>query len=547
MESNKAFTNLVEEVQSYVDILQKAIAAVGQVKKSLKTTASDVNSQIRDSVSRHLEAMRNREIWLLAQVEVVQHIKEDVLRQQQAELNRALGRLQSTCSMLEQGGKTLDRESLEYRTRESLSALSDLNLTPEETNTISFLARNFQLQESIHKFGVVASDNLLFNKQAEPYRKKTTFYSPPGSSSDWLMKNTCDNSLPDVPEMHSAKIDIQNWLPKQGTVTTTTDGTMASIPENPIEHWLVKSQSQDIAMETENGKQALNTKEVDVDKEAEIQGWLLQSRKNCGAAPAPSSGLFEYYQVISLSDSSKWLKTTGTSTIQQSSTNPISATYRKIAASSSSQWLMKKPSLASKLLRNNSTQSCSECSCGIPSLCSESSSQEELTELEDDSSETSDWLMLRKEDSKAIGGFNTSSKSMLVEPPDNDKWLLTRSNSQSSVVTNDTSGIGSYKENVAAQSNQHWLQRQGSSLLDNKEADEAAGSSVKSFSRGQTGDFHQWLLKPTRDSGICKWLARSSSEKCKNCPRMCSKGVFKVFDQVAGSKDGWLMSTQELY
>ena len=122
---------------------------MGQVKASLKITAREVKSQIRDSMSRHLEAMRNRETWLLGQVEVVQHIKEDVLRQQQAELNKALGRLQSTCSLLEQGGKTLVRDSIECRVRETLSAMSDLNLNPEETHAISFLSRNFDLQESI--------------------------------------------------------------------------------------------------------------------------------------------------------------------------------------------------------------------------------------------------------------------------------------------------------------------------------------------------------------------------------------------------------------
>lgn len=70
MDDNKNFAILLEEVHSNIDVLQKAIAKVSEVKASLKTKASDVKSQIRDSVSRHLEAMRNRETWLLGQVEV---------------------------------------------------------------------------------------------------------------------------------------------------------------------------------------------------------------------------------------------------------------------------------------------------------------------------------------------------------------------------------------------------------------------------------------------------------------------------------------------
>ena len=158
-------TDLLEEVHSQVDMLQKAVAQVSQVKASLKTTASEVKSQIRDSVSRHLEALRNRETWLLGQVEVVQHIKEDMLRQQQAELNKALGRLQSTCSLLEQSSKALDTDSLECPVRESLESVGQLSLIPEETSAINFVARNFELQDSIHKYGVVISDHPFADKQ----------------------------------------------------------------------------------------------------------------------------------------------------------------------------------------------------------------------------------------------------------------------------------------------------------------------------------------------------------------------------------------------
>lgn len=548
MDSSAAFISLMEEVNCKVDYLQKAIASVGQVKASLKITAREVKSQIRDSMSRHLEAMRNRETWLLGQVEVVQHIKEDVLRQQQAELNKALGRLQSTCSLLEQGGKTLDRDSIECRVRETLSAMSDLNLNPEETSAISFLSRNFDLQESIHKFGVVASDKHL-DKQAVPPRWKGAFYSPSGPSDDWLVKKS-DMLLADVLKIPSAKYDIQDWLlPKQASVTMVTERPITSIPEHPIEHWLVKCQSQDVPMETQNREDVLAAEDEDLNKSAENQGWLLQSGEERVDVPTPSSNLFEYYNIVKMSDSSKWLKKSEASSRQRSSTNPITVTYRKIAASSSDQWLLKKPATASsaKLLRSTSMQSCSECSCGMSSVCSDTEAQEELTEFEHGSSEVSDWLTVQNADLESRSEVSSSTENMLTQASENDTWLLKHSSSVSSGVSNDATGIGRYKENLAAQSNDYWLQHRSPTSPSNKDVDAESSSGFKSFGSSIPGDYNRWLLKPAISSDICKWLARSSSEKCKNCSRMCSYGLFKVFDQVSGSNDGWLMSTQELY
>ena len=56
---------------------------------------TQVKSQIHTSISRHLETLRNREVWLLGQVDTVLGGKEEVLHRQQARLNKALGVLHS--------------------------------------------------------------------------------------------------------------------------------------------------------------------------------------------------------------------------------------------------------------------------------------------------------------------------------------------------------------------------------------------------------------------------------------------------------------------
>ena len=568
MDDNKNGAILLEEVHSSIDMLQKAIAKVGKVKASLKTTASDMKSQIRDSVSRHLEAMRNRETWLLGQVEVVQHIKEDVLRQQQAELNKALGRLQSTCALLEQSGKAFDTESLECRVRESLEDVGDLNLNPSETNAIGFVAQNFELQKSIHKFGGVVCDHPLIDKKlVSSYEKlklhsgkKLAFFTPSGRSEDWLMKQSPDNSSQDGSKISTSNFSVQDWLkPQAPPAGRSTELPIISMPQNSsIEHWLAKSQSQSAAMETDMETEASKNKKNVENKDvvtsarmtrAEIQGWLLQSEKATAASAVPPSSLFEYFKDVNISDSNMWLKKPCGSVKEELSTDLIGDTYRKIAASSPYKWLKRKsPSTpSSKFSRSISTQSCSECSCGMASMCSYTDAQEKSMEFDDSISDMSDGLAVRK-DVEISSGVTASSLDLSMEVPDNDRWLLKQSDyCESSVTTNDSTGIKNYKENLAAQSSQCWLLCQDPDNPENKKVDDREiESGMKSYIESLPVDHNQWLLNRPTDSSICKWLARSSSERCKDCPRMCSKGLFKVFDQVASSKDGWL-KLPELY
>ena len=549
-------TDLLEEVHSQVDMLQKAVAQVSQVKASLKTTASEVKSQIRDSVSRHLEALRNRETWLLGQVEVVQHIKEDVLRQQQAELNKALGRLQSTCSLLEQSSKALDTDSLECRVSESLESVGQLSLIPEETSAINFVARNFELHDSIHKYGVVISDHPFADKQMVSSferlqlssGKKLAFFTPSGSCEDWLMKTNAGSACQDTPKSHAVVSNIQDWLqPKEASVVSATESSVTSMPQQNVENWLAKCQSQDAVKDiddiAENPGKAFAVAE---NKATEIQNWLLKTQETNSAASLPPANLFDYYRVVRLSESSKWLKSNAGSAKGKLSTSLIGDTYSKIAASSPDKWLMQRKlpvASSSALVRSISSQSCSECSCGLSSGCCDADAQEKAGNFDDTSSEFSDWLAVKRVDTSR----SSSPERVSTEVAANNTWLIKQHGEISQHETMDVTGIKNYRENLASQSNEHWLKHEGSSLLpDNNKDSEGITSGMKAYIDSLPVDNNQWLLNPPEDDGLCKWLARRSSEKCKECPRMCSNGLFKIFGEVSSSKGGWLMS-QELY
>jgi len=555
MECREGLTDLLGELYSNIDMLQKAITDVSQIKVSLKTTASDLKSQIRDSVSRHLEALRNRETWLLGQVEVVQHVKEDALHQQQSEFNKALGRLQSLCALLEQTGKVLDTESLECHARESIAALGDLNFSPEETKVINFVAQNFELHELIQKFGaVVVSDNPDADKQIVPYfqmlglGKKSSFFTPSGPSEKWLMKTSGASTSQGTLKIHSLELNIQDWLQQKRVPGTSSTESLVAFPKpHPIEHWLSKGQSEtctaekEISLETPESKRKGNDNAATIvmNKTSEIQGWLLDSSTTRESTILPSNQ-FSYYKVVKMSESSQWLNRSG---IPEDAlpTNGIGKTYNYSATSGADEWLKKKVEStgSAEFSRSISTQSsCSDCAGGLSSECSD-------LELDDTLSEMSDQLAVQNEDGESSSGIGAPSSYLASEVPDNDRWLLKQS-CKTNVLAQNHTGIKKYKDNLAAQSTQDWLHPRSEQASENRDAENLVASGMKSYIDSLPVGKNHWVLNPSKDTDICKWLAGSSFERCKNCPTMCSKGVFEVFDQIASSRDGWLLS-QELH
>lgn len=70
---------------------------------------AQVKANIHSNISRLLESMRNREVFLLNQVDVILEAKEERLRGQEDQLNQAIGRLSNCLSLLD-GGTSLSTE-----------------------------------------------------------------------------------------------------------------------------------------------------------------------------------------------------------------------------------------------------------------------------------------------------------------------------------------------------------------------------------------------------------------------------------------------------
>lgn len=148
---------ITDKVKKRITDLEQAIQRLDFVKRHLNQNSSEIKTQIHTSISRHLETLRNREVWLLDQVDTVLVGKEEVLQQQQARLNKALGILHSSLTHATGSGDD------ETATRHLVQALEELNTTElkaEETPYIAFRADQVALRESILSYGRVDANGM---------------------------------------------------------------------------------------------------------------------------------------------------------------------------------------------------------------------------------------------------------------------------------------------------------------------------------------------------------------------------------------------------
>ncbi|ELV11880.1 Nuclear receptor coactivator 4, partial [Tupaia chinensis] len=66
--------------------LELAIGGVLQAEQQIKDNLREVKAQIHSCISRHLECLRSREVWLYEQVDLIYQLKEETLQQQAQQL-----------------------------------------------------------------------------------------------------------------------------------------------------------------------------------------------------------------------------------------------------------------------------------------------------------------------------------------------------------------------------------------------------------------------------------------------------------------------------
>ena len=152
------------------------VEAIESVKSALSLTATQKNmfhekavvakNQIQDDISFHLELLRNREVWLLDQVDVHAQMKEEAFESRLNELCALLAKLE-VCKELLEAQELQGSQAIVDKAKEIMSGLSNMAHQFEDVAEICFSADNYALSDAVKNYG-----NIL-GESCETFQKKS--------------------------------------------------------------------------------------------------------------------------------------------------------------------------------------------------------------------------------------------------------------------------------------------------------------------------------------------------------------------------------------
>ncbi|XP_063814909.1 nuclear receptor coactivator 4 isoform X2 [Pseudophryne corroboree] len=209
--------------------LEAAIEALVKAEQQVKENSREVKAEIHSCISRNLECLRSREIWLLEQADLIQQLKEEALQQQAQQLYWLLGQFNCLIHQLE----TPHSNDLANQITVCLERLGSLALKPEESSAMSFEADVPSLRKAITLFGSIQTMNCdeitetanathcsfvnqnpwLLNHYVRPVEQKPLSGTLNTPLSDWLLEHQATN-LHQCPALYIPNSSPQDWLLK---------------------------------------------------------------------------------------------------------------------------------------------------------------------------------------------------------------------------------------------------------------------------------------------------------------------------------------------
>ncbi|XP_011353726.1 nuclear receptor coactivator 4 isoform X1 [Pteropus medius] len=245
--------------------LELAIGGVLRAEQQIKDNLREVKAQIHSCISRHLECLRSREVWLYEQVDLIYQLKEETLEQQAQQLYWLLGQFNCLIHQLE----CTQNKDLANQVSVCLERLGSLTLKPEDSTVLLFEADTTALRQAITTFGSLKTiqipEHLMANASSSnvgPYLEKRGYIpllekqKSAGSTttavplSEWLLGNkpACGREAPYTPSTN-----LQDWLTQKQTLENNQASARAFNffsnvwgNLNGLENWLHKSQQQEV-------------------------------------------------------------------------------------------------------------------------------------------------------------------------------------------------------------------------------------------------------------------------------------------------------------
>lgn len=211
--------------------LEHAIGGVLKAEQYIKDNLREVKAQIHSCISRHLECLRSREVWLYEQVDLIYQLKEETLQQQAQQLYWLLGQFNCLIHQLE----CTRSKDLANQVSVCLERLGSLTLRPEDSTVLLFEADTASLRQNITTFGSLKTMQIpehLMPCAASPspgppverkasvakQEQKPSFRPSFIPLCDWLLRSkpASTHLSPYVPSTNP-----QDWLNKKQTLTNS--------------------------------------------------------------------------------------------------------------------------------------------------------------------------------------------------------------------------------------------------------------------------------------------------------------------------------------
>ncbi|XP_021497393.1 nuclear receptor coactivator 4 [Meriones unguiculatus] len=251
--------------------LELAIGGVLRAEQQIKDNLREVKAQIHSCISRHLECLRSREVWLNEQVDLIYQLKEETLQQQAQQLYWLMGQFNCLIHQLEY----TQNKDLANQVSLCLERLGSLALKPEDSTVLLFEADTSALRQTITTFGSLKTiqipEHLMAHGSSSnigPFLEKRGYIQVPEqksassgtavSLSEWLLvsKPAIGHQAPYVPS-----INPQDWLtPKQTLENSQNSARACSFLSNAwgnlkgLENWLLNSHQQEIPEKPSSSK-----------------------------------------------------------------------------------------------------------------------------------------------------------------------------------------------------------------------------------------------------------------------------------------------------
>ncbi|XP_076142485.1 nuclear receptor coactivator 4 isoform X2 [Alosa pseudoharengus] len=287
--------------------LEEAIAGVMKAETQLRDNSREVKCQLHTCISRHLEYLRSREVWLREQIDLVEQLKAEGLQHQLQQLYWLQGQFDILIHQLENSHNNHD---LANQLTSCLEKLSSLNLSPDETPEMSFQADARTLRQAITSFGTINTQEvsaISSSPRSSSIERPWLQQNCPVAAKKQKMESECSTPLADwllgnrpvtsAPIGHHFSKNTQDWLiaPKEqpqlpAFPLTTFDFQRAWGQLKDLEAWLLREKSPMRERANSSCSSSASNSTFSIEKIDESDFLLTEDESEAEMAAAPGEG-----------------------------------------------------------------------------------------------------------------------------------------------------------------------------------------------------------------------------------------------------------------